>query len=272
MVSKPAATLKNNNTFVSKGAGRIRTPKTSEVVADKIRAQIVCGVLNEGDTLPPEGQLMETLGVSRPSLREAFRILEAENFISVKRGSRSGAIVHQPQIDVAARYAGYILQSQKTTIADLYASQLAIEPFVIRTLCQKQDNASDVEILNAHVDQLLRLVDKEEIEAFSEGVADFHSLLVQLTGNKTLTLINNLLQHLLVVHKNARMQRDPVRKEERKKRLRSAMRSYRKLIGHIANREEEAAVAHWRLHLKNAHKSWAGPGEGERIVDAFGGL
>ncbi len=253
-----------------KGGGRIRTPKTSEVVADQIRAQIVRGELNEGDTLPPEGQLMETLGVSRPTLREAYRILEAENLISVKRGSRSGAVVHLPQVEVAARYAGYVLQSQGTTIADLYASQMAIEPYVVRTLCRLRNNEREVEALSKHVDYLLTLVEDGKIEAFSQGVADFHTLLVQLTGNKTLTLINNLLQNLMVVHKRARIQRDPVTPEERKKRLRAGMRSYRKLVRHIENKEEEAAVAHWRLHLKNAHATWAGPGEGDRIVDAIG--
>src|SRR3546814_9043440 len=75
------------------GNARIRVPKTSELVADQIRAQIVRGELQEGDSLPPEGTLMSTLGISRPTLREAFRILEAENLISVVRGSRSGARV-----------------------------------------------------------------------------------------------------------------------------------------------------------------------------------
>src|SRR3546814_2210868 len=88
------------------GASRIRVPKTSELVADQIRAQIVRRELTEGDSLPPEGALMTTLGISRPTLREAFRILEAENLISVVRGSRSGARVHQPSTELVSRYAG----------------------------------------------------------------------------------------------------------------------------------------------------------------------
>ncbi|MGQ2930035.1 MAG: GntR family transcriptional regulator, partial [Sphingopyxis sp.] len=44
------------------GNSRIRVPKTSELVADQIRAQIVRGELKEGDSLPPEGTLMATLG------------------------------------------------------------------------------------------------------------------------------------------------------------------------------------------------------------------
>ena len=113
---------------------RIHVPKTSEIVADKIRAQIVRGEIGEGDSLPPEGQLMESLGISRPTLREAFRILEAEGLISVVRGSRTGAKVHKPSVDLVSRYAGYVLESQGTTIADLYQARLAIEPSVVRWL------------------------------------------------------------------------------------------------------------------------------------------
>ncbi|RIJ17262.1 FadR/GntR family transcriptional regulator [Henriciella mobilis] len=268
MVTKTTAV--SSRTGARKGTTpRIRTPKTSEVVADQIRAQIVRGELVEGDTLPPEGQLMETLGVSRPTLREAYRILEAENFISVTRGSRSGAQVHQPQVEVAARYAGYILQSQGTTIADLYASQMAIEPFTVRSLCRMRNNKAAVTALSEHCEYLVTLIEDERIDAFTKGVAEFHSLLVKLTGNKTLTLITQLLQDLMANHKADLMRRDPIEKDARKKRLNSAIKSYRKLIKLIADKEEEAAVAHWRLHLKNAHASWARAGEGERVVDAI---
>ncbi|MCK9903482.1 GntR family transcriptional regulator, partial [Frankia sp. Cpl3] len=53
---------------------QIRVPKTAELVAAQLRRQIVRGELVEGDALPPEAVLMEQFGVSRPTLREAFRV------------------------------------------------------------------------------------------------------------------------------------------------------------------------------------------------------
>src|SRR3546814_17838191 len=81
---------------------------------------------------------MTTLGISRPTLRETFRIREAENLISVVRGSRSGARVHQPSTELVSRYAGYVLESQGTTIADLYTARLAIAPNVVRWLAKEK--------------------------------------------------------------------------------------------------------------------------------------
>src|SRR5215207_3456259 len=105
---------------------KVRPPKTSELVADHIRRLILRGELKEGDSLQPELQLMETFSVSRPTLREAFRILESEQFISVLRGSRSGARVHLPRAENVARYAAFVLQAQRTPIADIYGARLLV--------------------------------------------------------------------------------------------------------------------------------------------------
>ena len=106
----------------------LRAPKTAELIASYIRGQVVRGDLKTGDSLPPETVLMEMFGVSRPTLREAFRILEAESLISVRRGARGGARVVSPDIAVAARYVGLLLQMSGTTIADVYEARMATEP------------------------------------------------------------------------------------------------------------------------------------------------
>jgi DNA-binding FadR family transcriptional regulator len=273
IASRSTRTRKVENGIGTKGVEgsrgvRIRTPKTSEVVADQIRGEIVRGKLKEGDSLPPEGQLMETLGISRPTLREAFRILEAENLISVVRGSRSGASVHQPRVEVAARYAGYFLESEETTIADLYEARHAIEPFVVRSLC-RSDNKKALGALRKHFEYLGGLLGDDRQADFMIGVAKFHSLLVEVSGNKTLTFLNHLLLDLVSRHQVDCRRRNPFPHDTQKKRIQAAMKSFQRLLTLIEAKEEEAAVAHWSLHLKNSHTTWAGPGEGTRLVNSL---
>src|SRR5215469_13170744 len=88
----------------------VRAPKTSELIAAQLRRQIVRGAVKPGEKLPPETRLMEQFGVSRPTIREAFRILETERLITVRPGSRGGAQVVAPDPTVAARYVGLLLQ------------------------------------------------------------------------------------------------------------------------------------------------------------------
>src|SRR6266542_5242241 len=86
-------------------SSEIRAPKTAELVAAQLRRRIVKGELREGDALPPETVLMEQFGISRPTLREAFRVLEAESLITIRRGSRGGARIRTPSEEVAAHHA-----------------------------------------------------------------------------------------------------------------------------------------------------------------------
>src|SRR3546814_344088 len=197
------------------GASRIRVPKTSELVADQIRAQIVRGELTEGDSLPPEGALMTTLGISRPTLREAFRILEAENLISVVRGSRSGARVHQPSTELVSRYAGYVLESQGTTIADLYTARLAIEPTVVRWLAMEKGQTPGFARLKQTLADLDKMLKTGEYATFVDNVSHFHHTLVEATGNKTLSFMNRMLLNLGRHHQNDYQRRHPRTSEDK---------------------------------------------------------
>ena len=106
----------------------VRVPKAGEMVASQLRRQIVLGERKEGDQLPPKSVLMEQFGVSRPTLREAFRILEAEGAITVRRGVRGGARVQAPDIGVAARQVGLLLQYRGALLSDVYEVRAVLEP------------------------------------------------------------------------------------------------------------------------------------------------
>src|SRR5579859_3121675 len=144
----------------------MRAPKTGELIATHLRRQIVRGNLRPGETLPAELQLMEQFGVSRPTLREAFRILEAETLISVRRGSRGGAKVLPPDASVAARYVGVLLQMQGATINDVYEARMISEPPCARLLALHRTD-EDIEKLNQVVEAL-----KAEVAARKPFIPD----------------------------------------------------------------------------------------------------
>src|SRR5258707_5212277 len=75
---------------------QLRQPRLAELVADELRGQITSGALRDEDMLPKFDELLQEFQVSKPSLREALRILETEGLITVRRGNVGGAIVHAP--------------------------------------------------------------------------------------------------------------------------------------------------------------------------------
>src|SRR5262249_8378084 len=67
--------------------------RTFEQILYQLEEAAVAGRLRPGDRLPPERVLAEQLGVSRTSLREAIRVLEALGIVTVRRGADQGVTV-----------------------------------------------------------------------------------------------------------------------------------------------------------------------------------
>ncbi|MBN0987801.1 FadR/GntR family transcriptional regulator [Amphritea pacifica] len=68
------------------------------LAVDRLKRQIHMGLLLPGERLPAERKLAEEIGISRVTLREAFRILETERYISTKRGAHGGTFVADASI------------------------------------------------------------------------------------------------------------------------------------------------------------------------------
>ena len=111
-----------------------RSREKPEQIADELRALIVAGELEEGESLGREPDLVERFGVSRPSLREALRILEAEGLITVVRGVLGGVVAHQPDERMTARTAALVLQARNVTLGDVHQARSMIEPAAVRVL------------------------------------------------------------------------------------------------------------------------------------------
>ena len=81
---------------------RIRQPRVAEIVASRLRDDILSGRIKEGDVLPSQDSLLSEFRVSPPALREAIHILETDGLISVRRGNVGGAVVHPPSAERTA--------------------------------------------------------------------------------------------------------------------------------------------------------------------------
>jgi DNA-binding FadR family transcriptional regulator len=240
----------------------IRIPKAAEIVAGEIRRMITRGQLKDGDALQPEAQIIANFAVSRPTVREAFRILESEKLISVFRGSRGGARVHTPRAEQVARYAGYVLQTRHATYADVYQARTVIEPPSARLVAETR-SADAPAILREVIEEQRRVRHTEE---FGRAVAAFHTKLIELTGNQTLILLSGTLDGIV-----ARFQSEATaRRTDSGKAERGALgglKSQEKLVALIEAGEGDEAEAHWRRHMETAARIWLSAGVADAVVD-----
>jgi DNA-binding FadR family transcriptional regulator len=228
---------------------QVRVPKTAELISRSLRRTIVRGELQPGDALPSETSLMEQFGVSRPTLREAFRVLESEGLINIRRGAHGGARVAAPDADIAARYAGLILEYRGATLADVYRASAVIEPTCARNLALKHTDA-DITRLRTAVEHEKSVLD--DPMALVRAQDAFHGLLVELTGSQTLILLSGILRFIVDRANASHLEADPD-SAERRTQARKAHRTHLKLVGLIESGDADAAANLWRRHVTAAN-------------------
>jgi DNA-binding FadR family transcriptional regulator len=242
----------------------VRSPKTAELVAGTLRRMVVDGQLKDGDFLPNEAELMAHFGVSRPTLREAVRVLESERLVEVRRGSRTGARVRVPGPEIVARPAGLLLEVSGATIADLMTARSGIEPMAARLLAENGTPEAFDELENMLADDIPAGWQSGRL---AETTGAFHRRVVELSGNATLSIIAGMLHEITVRH-NAFIfkERRPVSKADYDK----LMRSYRRLMQLLRSGDGAAAEAHWRKHLDTARELLLKGLETVKIRDVMG--
>ncbi len=243
----------------------VRLPKAAELVARQLRRQIVTGELSEGDALPQEGELTTQFGISRPTLREALRILESEGLISVSRGVRGGAIVHRPSARTASRYVGFVLQAEGTTLADVYRTRLLVGPPAARIVAVTQSAAAPA-ILRACIEQG-RAHFYDDFD-FGYASAAFDRKLIELTGIRTLVVLTGVLndileRYLTLVTVTAGRAVDNTRAKQK------SLRAKEKLIALIEAADGDGAEQFWRLHIEAVERALAKWQLSESLIDVM---
>ncbi|MFC5751026.1 FadR/GntR family transcriptional regulator [Actinomadura rugatobispora] len=170
-------------------------PAVAELIADSIRDRIINGELAEGSLLPRQEEMLREFNVSRPSYREALRILEAEGLISVRRGNQGGVVVLAPSQHATTYTLGLLLRFQQVTLGDLSDAINEIEPLCAGVAATRPDRHDDL------VPRLYALVDAQEravgeAHDFTSIGREFHETVVSGCGNTTLILTAGALAQL----------------------------------------------------------------------------
>jgi DNA-binding FadR family transcriptional regulator len=249
------------------GAGpQLRVPKAAELLAARIRGQIIRGELKEGDALPAESELMEQFGVSRPTLREAIRVLEMESLLRMRRGSRGGALITAPDPRVAARAVGVLLQLRRVSLRDIFEARMMIEPMAARRIAEMRNTSVAIETLRVRNEAA-----RDSLRDFSEfphRIWLFHRGLVEATNNQTLTVLIQTIADIIELQLTRRYARPmvPAEAEEQVRLNLRAVRANDKLIKLLESQDADGAETYWTRHLNAAGATLLGD-EADDVID-----
>ena len=160
--------------------------KTYERIIKHIRDEISSRNLRPGDKLPPEADLARSLGVSRPTVREALKVLESQNVLRSSTGPTGGTFVRSLSEAGVAEYLTdsitLLLDTDELTLEELWAAREAIE---IRAV-----GAAAVRRTEQDLATMRRTIESDEYKDFDSYFPDitFHRTIANASGNRLLTL------------------------------------------------------------------------------------
>jgi GntR family transcriptional repressor for pyruvate dehydrogenase complex len=209
--------------------------RMSATIVEQVRGRIRSGDLAVGDRLPSERALCEQFGVSRRTVREAFRMLEATGHITIKLGKEGGAFVTAPSAELVGEGITDLIASSGLTSAEVTEVRSLME---IAYLPLAVERATDEDI-----DRLRLMCDRHEAARLDatygvEMSLEFHLALAACTHNAASVLLldslrESILRSLSDAHHSGT----------------SGVAEHRSVVDALAARDVDSATATMRAHL-----------------------
>jgi len=214
----------------------------AEMVARRILDMVTARALKPGDQLPPERDLAESLGVSRPSVREAIRGLAILGVVQSRQGG--GAYITKLDGDALLGPIQFFLSLEDVNIRELYDARSLIESDVARRAAENID-ASGLTRLEAILqDQKDTL---QDARAFRLSDFAFHEAIWSGCGNAFLKRIGESLNVLGLEFRKRASETSGV--------LKQSYADHRRLLDALQTRDPEAAAKAAQTHMQNVYQS-----------------
>lgn len=200
--------------------------------------------LAAGERLPAERDMARMLGVSRPALREAVRVLEARGRVSVRHGQ--GVFVSQDAADaMRARMA-----NSELTLSELFAMREVLEVAAAGWAATTAE-AGDLEVLEELVERMDQArTEPIDFSHIGQLDAEFHLRIVEMARNRFLSQMVGVLQEMLAAGMETTLAVPG--------RLAQSRHDHEKLIAALRDGDEDAARAAARHHIEGSRQAALG--------------
>ena len=220
----------------------IHQARASGEIVSQIERAIFSAQLSPGDRLQSERELAEQFGVSRITVRDALRVLEARGLIRVKVGATGGAFVADANTDRVAESLSAMIRLKRMTLSELAEARTVVEAATAALAAQRADAAA-VSRLAQNVQQG-RAVIRDSI-THAEASMDFHVELARAADNEVLYATVAAYRELLV----------PALREVRNpSTVRTTQKAHEELVEAVRRHDAQGARELMVAHLEDFEK------------------
>ncbi len=220
----------------------IARSSVAEQVAQRILSLVKSGELKPGDHLPPERDLALSLGVSRPSVREAIRGLAILGVVRTRQGG--GAYISDLDAQELLEPLHFFISLQDTNIRELYAARVLIESAVAEgaTARLRKEQLDQLDAILAEQEDLL-----DSAEGFRRNDYEFHTVIWDNCGNAYLRRIGGGLNALGLEFRRMASETPGV--------LEQSLKDHRAIVAAFRARDAEKAGRAAARHMRNVFKA-----------------
>ena len=238
----------------------IKPTRAHEAILVQLQRRILEGELVPGDRLPSERVMMETFGVSRPTVREALRVAESLGLVAVRHGDPGGPrVLGMPSVGVS-RVLDSLLSAERTSVAELLEARMVLEGTAARLAAARP--AADLGAL----EQAYREMEQaSDFARFVEADALFHRRVAEVGGNRLLVVILTALRDPIVRLITIRLSGDTEAAARAK-----VLRAHAEILKAIRSRDRAAADRRSRRHLFDLYARLVATEERRRLESLLG--
>lgn len=164
----------------------VETKRASEAIFEQIKGLIIRGELKPDDRLPSERNMMELFHRSRPTVREALRMLERSGYIRTIPGS-NGAVVLKPNNKNLENSLKDALMVGQIGLAEISEYRRSSEMTTV-TWAARRRTEEDIQAMQQHLAAMEAVL--EDYQAFIDLDSGFHGLLAVSAKNKVSKIFN----------------------------------------------------------------------------------
>lgn len=163
----------------------VRRKRSSDDVVAQITDAIIDGRLRGGEGLPNERELCRMFGVSRPTLREGLRALEALGVIVIRPGATGGIFACEPQGDQVGAALEALMRFRRVTAHELAEFRVSFEAETASWAARRAD-AADVDRLTSLAERFAELARQPDLpwHVLVEVDVAFHLALAHASRNQ----------------------------------------------------------------------------------------
>ncbi len=170
--------------------------KMSTHIIRQVREAILKGELQTGQCLPSEKELITQFGVSKHTLREALRTLEAMGFIEIKRGAGGGPVVSEVNMKTTRDSIANFLHFHNVSVGALSEVRKVLEPYLARKAAETF-SAEEIESLGEIDAKCRKVFEKEKDIVGAKEEIDFHVFLAKASRNPVMEMILDFVNSML---------------------------------------------------------------------------